>query len=60
MVHITQNTSGNGGALKWAVMESGCVWPREKVWYCAQIKSYRKLIFLKSQPKIWNTTCSEF
>jgi len=23
MVHITQNTYGNGGALKWAVMESG-------------------------------------
>jgi len=24
MVHITQNTYGNGGALIWAVMESGC------------------------------------
>jgi len=24
MVHITQNTYGNGGTLIWAVMESGC------------------------------------
>jgi len=24
MVHIIQNTYGNGGALIWAVMESGC------------------------------------
>jgi len=24
IVHIPQNTHGNGGALIWAVMESGC------------------------------------
>jgi len=24
MVQITQNTNENGGALMWAVMESGC------------------------------------
>jgi len=37
VVHITQNTYGNGGTLIWAVMESGS---SEKVWYCAQTKSY--------------------
>jgi len=43
MVHITQNT------WKWRrpYMGSNGVWfsPSEKVWFCAQKKSYWKLIF---------------
>jgi len=41
MVHITQNTYGNGGALIWAVMESW--WsPSGSVRYCAQTHSHWK------------------
>jgi len=47
MVQITQNTYGNGGALKWAVMESGC-----ESLVLRPNKILLKALFLRYQPNI--------
>jgi len=57
MVQITQNTNGNG--LIWAVMESGCDLVKKSGILC-QNKILLKAHFLRYQPNILNTTCSEF
>jgi len=59
MVQITQNTYGNGAALIWPVMESGCALVK-KFGTAPRTKILQKAHFLRYQPKILNTTCSDF
>jgi len=50
MVHITQNTNGNAGALIWAVMESDCA--LVKKFGTALKQNLTESSFLRYQPKI--------
>jgi len=50
MVQITQNTYGNGGALIWEVMESGCNLVKKLGTAPNQI--LLRANFLRYQPKI--------